>query len=359
MESTHGILNQNKETRPEDWRAWHAEEYGPAGGPQAAHRLGVMMARGARQSKTREYAQATGLNPPTASEVGGQVFVANVGRLLAHGLAVQEHTICVKCLGDAEVLYRYTDLELALTDEPVYHCDNTEECESVPPWIVRPVGVIPCPGAGEEVSEDNFRESWLTTGPLYFTDCGHCGNATAVVWPQEKTDETNPFGYVGPHDFYLPYLPPAPLLREERCGDCGWLANNQNDDHHPDCETPPTVGKYRGLWRAVRLAWGRHLTLVLVIVLALAAMSSLFSCTPQQANQWLHDYYVSTGDPRACTEDMACWDCETMGNRDCGPAQNHRGSMGTMSVRAGERHQCHTDLECESQYRVAITGEAL
>jgi hypothetical protein len=30
-------------------------------------------------------------------------------------------------------------------------------------------------------------------------------------------------------------------------------------------------------------------------------------------------------EPVRCTEDMACWNCETMGNRQCGPQPAHEG----------------------------------
>ncbi len=377
METTHGILNQSRETRPETWRPWDKEEYGPAGGPSAAARLGVMMAKSATPSKTREFAVAVGLNPPTASEVGTKIYKENLGRLLAHGLIVHGSTRCPRCAREGEVLYVYTDHELELTDEPVYAC---EHCESGAAWVVRQVASLTL----EDLAEVCV---FLTN---YAEDLAEYAGAEEVAMEEYlrvralrnrlfalgvQTASFDPLGTGAPDR--------EDLLSGEPCSECGWFPNNENGDHHPDCPTlrpfVPCQPKYdtgplrihdlaakkRGRWAKlkdlVKLAVRecRAVRLFLLLVLVVTMVASFSACTPQQANQWLHDYYVSTGDPRACTEDMACWDCETMGNRDCGPAQNHRGSMGTMSVRAGERHRCHTDLECESQYRVAITGEAL
>lgn len=35
-------------------------------------------------------------------------------------------------------------------------------------------------------------------------------------------------------------------------------------------------------------------------------------------NQQIEEYIEKYGNPFPCTEDMPCWDCETMGNKQCG-----------------------------------------
>ena len=47
-----------------------------------------------------------------------------------------------------------------------------------------------------------------------------------------------------------------------------------------------------------------------------------------------YDGRGGTTPPATCNEDMPCWDCETMGNRQCGPAT---GSTPRVKVIATER----------------------
>lgn len=69
------------------------------------------------------------------------------------------------------------------------------------------------------------------------------------------------------------------------------------DDHLEDLpdREPMTTEQKLILWRAA--AWVLAIVLIVVIVM------------------WA---WVTPGPPR-CEEDMACWNCHTMGNRICGP----------------------------------------
>lgn len=56
----------------------------------------------------------------------------------------------------------------------------------------------------------------------------------------------------------------------------------------------------------------RKVTIMRKLLIAGIAVLSLAACTPSP--------FVKVGPATSvrCTEDMACWDCETMGNQICG-----------------------------------------
>ena len=52
-----------------------------------------------------------------------------------------------------------------------------------------------------------------------------------------------------------------------------------------------------------------------LIATAISGFLMLASCGPEPAT----DPNYGQNTPIPCEEDMECWDCETMGNRICGP----------------------------------------
>lgn len=62
---------------------------------------------------------------------------------------------------------------------------------------------------------------------------------------------------------------------------------------------------------------------VLALVVMAVAMSMLAGCCVGRAvDTRLGPIGLPINEPGACHEDMPCWDCETMGNRICGPVES-------------------------------------
>lgn len=68
----------------------------------------------------------------------------------------------------------------------------------------------------------------------------------------------------------------------------------------------------------------RAIIVVTIMFLVVAVyhnlIAPLIENTTADPNQQIEEYIEKYGNPFPCTEDMPCWDCETMGNKQCGTA---------------------------------------